>query len=403
MTVLPPDVTSDLTTWARAFRPVVEQFAVEVTTHVRSEIPAYAGPDGGRRQQAVEKAVAAATHQFLDTIDGLPHRPRHVDQQFQAIGQREALAAGGLSAFHAALRVAAGRAWSVTKALGPAAELTAAARGHLADLLTAYVDHLAHQAERGETAARQISGADVRQARARLADQLLSGQYSAEHETDGSSPWAVPDEVIVAVVEPDDRLADLGALHRAGLVVMRDQQIVVIAAPEARSDLERDVSGARIAFSWPVAPTETAAAHRWAARALELVRHGVIEETPIVDCLQHRTQLWLHSEPLLRQRMCQDLLKPLLAETPNSREILSETLLVWLETRDSAPAIAARLGVHPQTVRYRWKRINEIFGESLHDSEFIVQITMLLKASVPLWKAGDQSDFERFRDEQEAS
>ena len=100
--------------------------------------------------------------------------------------------------------------------------------------------------------------------------------------------------------------------------------------------------------------------------------------------------------------MCQDLLRPLLAETPNSREILSQTLLVWLETRDSAPAIAAQLGVHPQTVRYRWKRINELFGDDLHDSEFMVQITMLLKASVPLWQAGDQSDFERFRAEEDA-
>lgn len=100
--------------------------------------------------------------------------------------------------------------------------------------------------------------------------------------------------------------------------------------------------------------------------------------------------------------MVQELLRPLLAETPNSREILSETLLAWLETRDSAPAIAGRLGVHPQTVRYRWKRINEIFGEALHDPDFIVQITMLLKASVPLWKAGDQSDFERFHAEENA-
>src|SRR3546814_9071794 len=80
-----------------------------------------------------------------------------------------------------------------------------------------------------------------------------------------------------------------------------------------------------------------------------------------------------------------------------SRDILSETLLVWLETRDSAPASAARLGVHPQTVRYRWKRINELFGEDLHDPEFVLQMTMLLKASVPMWIAGDQSDFERFR------
>ena len=152
-------------------------------------------------------------------------------------------------------------------------------------------------------------------------------------------------------------------------------------------------------MGWAVEPADVPSAFRWARRALELVRRGVIPDAQVVDCRAHRTQIWLHAEPTLRQQLGQELLSPLLAETPNSREILSETLLVWLETRDSAPAIAARLGVHPQTVRYRWKRINELFGEAMHDTEFLVQLTMLLKASVPLWKAGDQSDFERFRAE----
>ncbi|WP_257440825.1 helix-turn-helix domain-containing protein [Nocardioides daeguensis] len=69
---------------------------------------------------------------------------------------------------------------------------------------------------------------------------------------------------------------------------------------------------------------------------------------------------------------------------------------MWLETRDSAPAIAARLGVHPQTVRYRWRRINQLFGEALHDPEYVIQLTLVLKASIALWIAGDQSDFERY-------
>jgi DNA-binding PucR family transcriptional regulator len=104
----------------------------------------------------------------------------------------------------------------------------------------------------------------------------------------------------------------------------------------------------------------------------------------------------------MRQRLCQELLEPLLAETPNSRTILSETLLAWVETRDSAPAIAARLDVHPQTVRYRWKRINELFGEVLQDPDFVLQLTLVLKASVPMWKAGNQSDFELFEARKDA-
>ena len=46
--------------------------------------------------------------------------------------------------------------------------------------------------------------------------------------------------------------------------------------------------------------------------------------------------------------------------------------------------------------QYSW------FGPSLHDPEFILQMTMVLKTSVLMWKAGNQSDFERFRDRKHA-
>nr|WP_246280365.1 helix-turn-helix domain-containing protein [Nocardioides daedukensis] len=153
----------------------------------------------------------------------------------------------------------------------------------------------------------------------------------------------------------------------------------------------------RVVACWPVPAADVPSAWVWVNRALALVDAGIIPARPVIECLRHRSEIWLHAEPVLRRQLAQELLEPLFNETPNSRDILSETLLVWLETRDSAPAIAARLGVHPQTVRYRWKRINELFGEDLHDPEFVLQMTMLLKASVPMWIAGDQSDFERFR------
>ncbi len=168
------------------------------------------------------------------------------------------------------------------------------------------------------------------------------------------------------------------------------------------ADITRSATDRRVVMSWPVPPEESGTALLWTMRALDLVRLGVLPPDQVVHCVDHTTQLWLHAEPSMRRRLCQDLLQPLLAESPNSREILSETLLTWLETRESAPAIAARLDVHPQTVRYRWRRINELFGEALHDPEFVIQITLVLKSSLLLWKGGDQSDFELFRDSKDA-
>jgi sugar diacid utilization regulator len=160
---------------------------------------------------------------------------------------------------------------------------------------------------------------------------------------------------------------------------------------------------ARVALSWRVAPEQAGAALAWVVRALDLVRLDVLPDTPVVRCSEHAALLWLHAEPSVRQHLCQTLLAPLLAETPNSRAILSETLLLWLETRDSAPSIAARLEVHPQTVRYRWRRLQELFGEALRDPEQVVRMMFVLKATVPLWRAGDRHDLERFRRRSHAS
>jgi hypothetical protein len=401
----PPGRSLTVEEHARALRPLVTAFAGEVAERIQDDVPAYAGEPDGRRRDIIAHAVEQATHRFLDTLDGLPHRDRGVDEMFQAMGRAEASDSGSLAPMRAALRLAATVTWDNLRRANPDQPLSDETRGRLADGLFGYIDHLVEQAETGFAAGRRAMQNDRGQARARLADKLLSGRHRGQLDTVDPQVWTVPERVVVVVSEPDERRdVDVAALALDHLAVRHDRRVVVIADAAQSSDVTSvlEAAGTRAAVSWPVSPSLVPSAYRWARRALDLVRRGVIPAQPLVACREHRTQIWLHSEPALRQRMCQDMLKPLLAETPNSREILSQTLLVWLETRDSAPAIAAHLGVHAQTVRYRWKRINELFGDALHDPEFIVQITMLLKASVPLWQAGDQSDFERFRAEEDA-
>ncbi len=401
----PPGHPLSVEEHARALRPLVTAFSADVADRVQTEVSAYAGQPDGRRRDIIAHAVEQATHRFLDTLDGLPHRDRGVDEMFQAMGRAEASDSGDLAAMRSALRLAATVTWDTLRRANPGQPMSDETRGRLADGLFGYIDHLVEQAEKGFAAGRRAMQSDRGQARARLADQLLTGRRASQLETVDPEVWTPPASVVVIVSEPDvTRSVDVVELAAEHLAMRYDGRVVVIADACRKAHVVETFAAAStpIAASWPVEPALIPSAYRWARRALDLVRRGVIPAQPLVRCRDHRTQIWLHSEPALRQRMCQDMLKPLLAETPNSREILSQTLLVWLETRDSAPAIAAHLGVHAQTVRYRWKRINELFGDDLHDPEFIVQITMLLKASVPLWQAGDQSDFERFRDEESA-
>jgi DNA-binding PucR family transcriptional regulator len=47
------------------------------------------------------------------------------------------------------------------------------------------------------------------------------------------------------------------------------------------------------------------------------------------------------------------------------------------------PAVAAALHVHPQTVRYRLKRLRELFGERLDDPRVRFELALALRARDP--------------------
>lgn len=399
----------------RPARAAVPALVQRITAQVQHEVRSFAGPSDGRRRKLIEMAVTAAVTHFLDSIEQPTTSGRAVDELFRRMGHGEATDGHDLDAMHAAFRIANQEAWRHIRTVVAEQGLPPDILGRLGDAMFAYIDHLAEQIELGFDETSRMRAADPAIARRQLLDGLLEGASLAEIQVPATKAgWALPGDFVVVVVQPVQgqpmpSLADLGGtdLNSAYLVDPDPLSTVIVCAAgdltallEAVGPrLEGAAGGLRLATSWPVPREDIPAAWRWADRALDLVTRGVIATAPVIDCAEHRAQIWLHSEPALRQRLCQELLSPLLAETPNSREILSETLLAWLESRDSAPAIGAKLGVHPQTVRYRWKRVNELFDEQLHDPEFVIQVTMLLKASVPLWKAGDQSDFERFRAE----
>jgi hypothetical protein len=390
----------------REVRAMIPEVVERTSATIQTRVPTYAGPPTGRRHRLIALATSAAIEHFLDAVErpGLP--TRSVDELFRRMGHGEATDGHDLTAMRAAFRIVTMEAWNLLRDEAIAQDWSAGALGWLGDALLAFTEHLAEQIRHGYEGALRALEQDPRRARARLIERLLDGAPLADvHPLSITAAWSLPSTFVLVALTPvdDAELPDLTVLADRYLLRTDGATAVLVATLEDRSALIAQLRGGedhyRIATSWAVEREAIPDAWRWTRRALELVDRGVIPALPVIDCSEHRAQLWLHSEPGIRQRLCQELLRPLLAETPNSREILSETLLAWLESRDSAPAIAAKLGVHPQTVRYRWKRINELFGEELREPEFVTQATMLLKASVPLWKAGDQSDFERFRGE----
>jgi hypothetical protein len=385
----------------------VREVAEQVTRQVRSGVPGLDDPADARLLDLVFTAVHNAMRVFVDESLGREVSYLPVEDMFRKVGYRVALRGRDLDTVDQGLGIAVGVISDELRVSAAENELSAGALNAINDAVTTFVGQLSEQIALGHRAGAKARSTDTGLARARLLAALLSDGDDDEVETQAAiAGWEVPDQVTVIAVETgaDEVLRGdaLGAkaLTRTGRV----PQPVVCATADAEdvvAAIRRTAPQARASVCWPVPRGDASAAWTWATRALSLVEARVIPARPVIECVRFRTEIWLHAEPVLRRQLAQELLQPLFNETENSREILSETLLVWLETRDSAPAIAARLGVHPQTVRYRWKRINELFGDSLHDPDYVIQLTLLLKASVPLWIAGDQSDFRRFREQEE--
>lgn len=376
--------------------------AERVTSDIQATVPGFAGRAEGRRSQLIRTAINNAAQHFLDHALGDDTGADVVDDLYRTMGFRQGASGQDFHALDSAIRIASRACWDELRVLAADRDVPPAALDDVSDALTAFVDHLTAQIRAGFDDGAQARDKDNGLARARLLTMLLRGADEEQLGLQATvADWPLPCDVVVTAVDlPEGASLDPALLDPVVLCRTGEQRAVLVCAPDASEtavkEVRRQLPRARAAVCWPVRAEDVPSAHRWTQRALGLVDAGVIPARPVIDCAQHRTVLWLHAEPVLRQHLAQELLQPLFSETRNSREILSETLLVWLETRGSAPAIAAKLGVHPQTVRYRWRRINELFGESLHDPEFVIQLTMVLKASVSLWIAGDQSDFERF-------
>ena len=61
------------------------------------------------------------------------------------------------------------------------------------------------------------------------------------------------------------------------------------------------------------------------------------------------------------------------------RARLTETLRAWLDRPGQVQAVAAELGVHPQTVRYRLRQLRELFGTRLEDPEARFELSLALR------------------------
>ena len=94
--------------------------------------------------------------------------------------------------------------------------------------------------------------------------------------------------------------------------------------------------------------------------------------------MDHLSTLLLHSDEPLLGELRSHVLAPLDTVSAGQRSRHAETLLAWLLSGGNVPDVAARL--HPQTVRYRLRRLRQLFGDALDEPDSRLDLILALRA-----------------------
>ncbi|MFD9418816.1 PucR family transcriptional regulator [Streptomyces goshikiensis] len=236
-----------------------------------------------------------------------------------------------------------------------------------------------------EASGRQECAAPPDRLRQELFEALTDDRAAPERslaELAEAAGWPLPAAVRAVVLATPGETQQLAAVlddPLAGMFAGRPCLLVPSPNPDARAPLELPLRGHLAAVGHAVSPRDTASSLRWALRLLTLTpdRHSTETRPVFVD--DHLSTLLLLQDEPLAHALADQCLRPLAGLTSSQSERLEATLLAWLEG-GGAPEAAKALSVHPQTVRYRLRQLETLFGAGLRDPRTRFELVMALRS-----------------------
>jgi DNA-binding PucR family transcriptional regulator len=338
----------------------------------------------------LEAGTLAAVDRFVDVLED-PDRPLDVEL-YAAHGRAHCAAGRSITELLAFYRLSGLAMWEKIEELPGSERLTGAQALELGSRMLRLLEQLTVAALDGFLEAGAEQRRRDRARRDRLRSLLLSDPPESLAAIEGAAAradWPLPQRVRAAVAAlpleadaADQERAPARVLcgpHSGGRIVL-----VVGAGEDAESLLQRAAAahGAHAVLAvGPVVPVQEAArSAQRAAGLLDQIEAGAVPAAAVVRTDDHELPLLLAAAPELVASLVERRLAPVSGLTPAKREQALETLAAWLAEPHRPQAIADRLGMHVQSVRYRLTRLRELFGEALDDPEARFELQVALRA-----------------------
>src|SRR3954469_11452736 len=372
-----------------ALRPAVPRLVDEMIDAIRAEIPAYDRPLQGDFGERVRGSTTASVDRFLALIAGEERDPRRSSDLYVELGRNEVRSGRPIDTLLGAYRIGARVMWRGFAAEGQAAGVEPAVLYRLAEALFAYVDELSHESADGY--AEEL--AQRHGARERERERLLEGMMRhppadavVVHAQAARAEWEVPEQV-APVATPAARMPARQLEHRlpdgsmaATLEGMTVALVPDLDTPGRTAELERALEGAPAARGAQIDTLEAAEEVARAVLAVALQEAKILPNEGIIDTGDHLVALILHRDPSRAHSLADRALEPLDRLSTGTRTKLTDTLEAWLDNACNTGDTARALHVHMQTLRYRLRQLEEVFGEDrLADGNKRLELQLALK------------------------
>jgi PucR C-terminal helix-turn-helix domain len=362
---LPPEIVSVL-------RPVLADVADEMIEAVAA-VPAYARPLEGPLGHGIREGVRAALGHFLAEIESGAQVAR--PDIYLALGRGEMRAGRSLESLLSAYRVGARVAWRRFAAAGVQADLEPDTLYQLAESIFAYIDVLSAESAEGHALEQSAAASEAELRRRRLVRMLVREppvDPAAVEAAAAEAEWPLPRSMAALAISGEARTTAAPRLPSGAISEAIGEVTCALVddpdGPGRRAEITRAVSeaGARAGLGTTVGWREAGVSFARARAALAL---APVDAATLIVAGERVGELLLRSDPGLAAELAAERLAPLAQLSPGSRRRLTTTLRVWLAEQGRLGRVAAVLGIHPQTARYRLGRLRELFGEQLDDSD----------------------------------
>ncbi|WP_019631030.1 PucR family transcriptional regulator [Actinomadura atramentaria] len=366
----------------------------EIVREIERQFPQYSRVRDPAHADFLARTVERSITGFFEVLRSESGPSAELLDFFREVGVIETAEGLSQDVSQAAFRIGTGIALRrLSAASSGHPRVNARVVGATAERALDYLNTLAAAVAEGHRATRARTAAGLRERRDALLATLLAPDVPPGllKERADDADWPVPERAAaVALRLPDATPWPRTALPPDVLVGLHlDRPCLIVPDPEGpgRSRaLRHGLGGWRAVLGPPVPVTDVARSLAHACRALDLGDTGALPAAGFTAVADHLPLLIMLAEPLLTGHLVELVFRPLgdPSRLRGGPRRLVETFLAALDHGFVATEIAEALGVHPQTVRYRVRQIEELFGPGVHDPAQRLSYHMALRAWLAL-------------------